>query len=62
MTKYFVSNRKLPLFQKAIQGNCPRRLGNIMDTKDISTVSGKPENLIIWAKTASEVLDQYYGE
>ena len=30
--------------------------------KDISTVSGKPENLIIWAKTASEVLDQYYGE
>lgn len=30
--------------------------------KDISTVSGKPENLIVWAKTASEVLDQYYGE
>jgi len=30
--------------------------------KDISTVSGKPENLIIWAKVASEVLDQYYGE
>lgn len=28
--------------------------------KDISTVSGKPENLIIWAKTVSEVLDKYY--
>jgi len=30
--------------------------------KDISTVSHKPENLIIWAKTVSEVLDKYYGE
>ena len=29
--------------------------------KDISTVSNKPENLIIWAKTATEVLDKYYG-
>jgi len=30
--------------------------------KDISTVSYKPKNLIIWAKTASEVLDAFYGE
>lgn len=30
--------------------------------KDISTVSGKPENLIVWAETASRVLDEYYGE
>ena len=30
--------------------------------KDISTVSHRPENLIIWAKTVSDVLDQYYGE
>jgi hypothetical protein len=30
--------------------------------KDISTVSGKPENLIIWAKTVSDVLDEYYGK
>ncbi len=29
--------------------------------KDISTVSNRPENLITWAKTASEVLDKYYG-
>jgi len=29
--------------------------------KDISTVSHRPENLIIWAETASSVLDQYYG-
>ena len=29
--------------------------------KDISTVSHKPENLIIWANTVSEVLDKYYG-
>lgn len=30
--------------------------------KDISTVSGKPENLIVWAETVSRVLDEYYGE
>ncbi len=30
--------------------------------KDISTVSYRPENLIVWAKTASEVLDRFYGE
>lgn len=29
--------------------------------KDISTISNRPENLIIWAKTASDVLDAYYG-
>lgn len=29
--------------------------------KDISTVSGKPENLIIWADAVSQVLDEYYG-
>lgn len=28
--------------------------------KDISTVSHKPENLIVWTQTVSEVLDQYY--
>ena len=30
--------------------------------KDISTVGDRPENLIIWAQTVSEVLDRYYGE
>ena len=30
--------------------------------KDISTVSYKPQNLFIWAETASRVLDEYYGE
>ena len=30
--------------------------------KDISTVSYKPRNLIVWAETASAVLDEYYGE
>ena len=30
--------------------------------KDISTVSNRPENLIIWADTVSRVLDEYYGE
>ena len=29
--------------------------------KDISTVSNRPENLITWAKIASEVLDKYYN-
>lgn len=28
--------------------------------KDISTVSGRPENLILWAQTVSNVLDKYY--
>ena len=30
--------------------------------KDISTVSHRPQNLILWAETVSSVLDQYYGE
>ncbi len=29
--------------------------------KDISTVSGRPENLIVWAQTVSDTLDRYYG-
>ncbi len=30
--------------------------------KDISTVSYKPENLMVWADTVSDVLDQYYDK
>ena len=30
--------------------------------KDISTVSHRPENLIVWAQTVSDVLDAYYGK
>ena len=30
--------------------------------KDISTVSNRPENLIVWAQTVSDVLDKYYDE
>ena len=30
--------------------------------KDISTVSNRPGNLIVWAQTVSDVLDKYYGE
>jgi hypothetical protein len=30
--------------------------------KDISTVGNRPENLMIWAETVSDVLDKYYGE
>ncbi|MBQ9796697.1 MAG: hypothetical protein IJW50_03135 [Clostridia bacterium] len=29
--------------------------------KDISTVSHRPENLIVWSQVVSEVLDKYYG-
>ena len=29
--------------------------------KDISTVNHRPENLIVWAQTVSDVLDEYYG-
>ena len=28
--------------------------------KDISTVSGRPENLIVWSQTVNDVLDRYY--
>ena len=30
--------------------------------KDISTVTHRPENLIVWASTVSDVLDEYYGK
>jgi hypothetical protein len=30
--------------------------------KEMSTVSHKPENLIVWAQTVSDVLDQYYDK
>ena len=30
--------------------------------KDISTISNRPENLIVWAQTVSDVLDKYFGE
>ena len=30
--------------------------------KDISTVGYRPENLIVWAKTASDVLDEFYDK
>lgn len=42
----------------AIRYGCPTEFV----LKDISTVSNRPENLIVWANTVSEVLDQYYGE
>ncbi len=29
--------------------------------KDISTVSHRPENLLVWSQTVSDVLDRYYG-
>ena len=41
-----------------IKHNCPCEFV----LKDISTVSHKPKNLIVWASTVGEVLDQYYGE
>ena len=30
--------------------------------KDVSTISRRPENVIVWADAASAVLDEYYGE
>ena len=30
--------------------------------KDITTVSCKPRNLIVWAETVSDVMDVYYGQ
>lgn len=29
--------------------------------KDISTVSNRPENLIVWADTVADIMDAYYG-
>ena len=39
------------------------RYGCPMDyvLKDITTVSGNPENLAVWASTVSDVMDEYYG-
>ena len=42
----------------AIKHGCPVEFV----LKDISTVSHRPENLIIWAKTVSDVLDEYYDK
>lgn len=39
-----------------IKHGCPCELV----LKDISTVSHKPENLIVWSNTVSDVLDRYY--
>lgn len=41
----------------AIKYGCPTELV----LKDISTVSNKPQNLIIWSQVVSDVLDKYYG-
>ena len=40
-----------------------QRYGCPMDyvLKDITTVSCKPKNLIVWAETVSDVMDAYYG-
>ena len=41
-----------------IRNGCPAEFV----LKDITTVSGNPDNLKIWAETVSEVLDRYYGK
>ena len=41
----------------ALKYGCPTELV----LKDISTVSHRPENLIVWSETVSDVLDKYYG-
>ena len=41
----------------AIRYGCPLDI----TLKDISTVSNRPENLIVWSQAVSDVLDQYYG-
>jgi hypothetical protein len=42
--------------EACIENKCPYELV----LKDISTVTGKPQNLIDWARTVSEILDEYY--
>ena len=42
----------------ALKYGCPLDI----TLKDISTVSHRPENLIVWSETVSEVLDKYYGK
>lgn len=44
--------------QLAIKHGCPCEFV----LKDISTVSHKPTNLILWADTVSKVLDEYYDK
>ena len=42
----------------AIKYGCPMDI----TLKDISTVSHRPENIILWSETVSDVLDKYYGK
>lgn len=42
----------------AIRYGCPMDIA----LKDISNVSHRPENLIVWSEVVSDVLDKYYGK
>lgn len=53
-----IRNEIEEMVKLCIKYGCPYDIA----LKDISTVSGRPENLIVWAKTVKEVLDSYYGE
>ena len=44
------------VINEAVKNNCPYEFV----LKDISTVGGKPENLINWTKTVMELIDKYY--
>ena len=44
--------------QLCLKYGCPLELV----LKDISTVSGKPQNLIVWSNVVADVLDRYYGK
>ena len=43
--------------EAALKYGCPCDI----TLKDISTVNYNPQNLIVWAETVSQVLDEYYG-
>jgi hypothetical protein len=42
--------------EACIENKCPYEFV----LKDISTVGGKPQNLIDWANTVTETIDRYY--
>jgi hypothetical protein len=42
--------------EACVENKCPYEFV----LKDISTVGGKPQNLIAWAKTVTETIDRYY--
>jgi hypothetical protein len=52
-----VANETVETIEAAMKNKCPYEFV----LKDISTVNNKPQNLINWAATVTEIIDRYYS-